>query len=180
MEAPARQGEASPSVTLPPPSLIERLSELLCAAALLGMAALTGAEAIVRNLFGFSLQITDEVGGYLLVAVTFLSLSIAQVHGAYHQVELVQGRLSPRARLVSQLGFDILSLIACAVVTWQLARMNLNSWRSGDMAPTLLLTPLWIPQLSMPIGMALFCVALARTIVARWRRLRQTAVGDGR
>lgn len=165
--------EGPPADALPAPSVIEKLSELLCAAGLIGMTVLIGAEAIARNVFNFSLQITDEIGGYLLVAMTFLSLSVAQVHGAYHQVELVQTRLSPRARLVSQIVFDLLSLAACLVVTWQLARMNLNSWRSEDVAPTPLLTPLWIPQLSMAIGMGLFCLALARTIAARWRRLQR-------
>ena len=49
--------------------------------------------------FGTSLQITDEVGGYLLVALTFLSMSVAEAHGAFHRVEFVQMRLSPSARI---------------------------------------------------------------------------------
>jgi TRAP-type C4-dicarboxylate transport system permease small subunit len=164
--------EGAAADTLPAATTIDRLGEFLCAAALVGMTVLIGAEAIARNVFNFSLQITDEIGGYLLVAVTFLSLSVAQVHGAYHQVELVQARLSPRTRLLSQIFFDLMSLAACLVVTWQLVRLNLNSWRSEDVAPTPLLTPLWIPQLSMAIGMALFCLALGRTIATRWRRIR--------
>ena len=79
------------------------------------MIVLIGAEAIARNVFGTSLQITDEVGGYLLVAMTFLSMSVAEAHGAFHRVELVQVRLSRSARMISQIVFDLMSLAAvCA------------------------------------------------------------------
>ena len=67
-----------------------------------------------------SLQITDEVGGYLLVAMTFLSMSVAEAHGAFHRVELVQVRLSRKAQMISQIVFDLMSLGASALVTWQL------------------------------------------------------------
>ncbi len=173
MSLPELEAGVEPAIEMPPgPSWVENLCELVCSLALVGMIVLIGAEAIVRNVYNSSLQITDEVGGYLLVAVTFLSLSVSQAHGTYHHVELVQARLSPKARLRSQLLFDFMSLVTCGILTWQLARMNLNSWRSEDFAPTPLGTPLWLPQLVMPIGMALLCLALSRTIVFKIGRLR--------
>ena len=158
----------------PGPSLVDDLAETLCAAALLAMIALIGAEAVARNLFATSLQITDEVGGYLLVAVTFLSMSVAEAHGAYHRVELLQANLGRRARLVSQIAFDALSLAAAAILTWQLTRLTLNSWGQEDVAPTPLQTPLWLPQSAMAIGTAILCVTLARTILTKLRRLQTT------
>jgi TRAP-type C4-dicarboxylate transport system permease small subunit len=162
----------------PPPGAgpLEEACELLCAVALVGMMALIGAEAVTRNLFGFSLQISDEIGGYLLVAVAFLSLSVAQAHGAYHQVELVRARLSPRGRLVAGILFDLMSLLASAVLVWQLVRHELSTWRSEDVAPTPLLTPLWIPELMMPIGAAILCLTLVRTIAGKARRLRDAGL----
>ena len=65
------------------PSIIDSPSEAVCSLFLLAMIVLIGAEAIARNVFGTSLQITDEVGGYLLVAMTFLSMSVAEAHGAF-------------------------------------------------------------------------------------------------
>ncbi|MGI8478067.1 MAG: TRAP transporter small permease [Thermomicrobiales bacterium] len=156
----------------PGPSWIETVCEGLCSLSLLAMIVLIGAEALARNVFNTSLQITDEVGGYLLVAVTFLSLSVAEAHGAYHRVELVQARLGPRARLVSQIVFDVMSLLAAAILTWQLTRLALNSWRAEDVAPTPLQTPLWLPQSTMGIGSTVLCLALVRTILVKLRRLR--------
>lgn len=159
----------------PGPSPIENASETLCALFLLAMIGLIGAEAIARNVFATSLQVTDEIGGYLLVALTFLSMSVAEAHGAFHRVELLQARLRFPARMVTQIGFDLLSLAACALVTWQLTRLTINSWRSEDVAPTPLQTPLWLPQSAMAIGMALLCLALIRTIFVKAKRLRSDA-----
>jgi TRAP-type C4-dicarboxylate transport system permease small subunit len=157
------------------PGPIENASEAICALFLMAMIILIGAEAIARNLLATSLQITDEIGGYLLVAMTFLSMSVAEAHGAFHRVELVQARLGQSARLVSQIVFDLISLVASALITWQLTRLVMNSWRSEDVAPTPLQTPLWMPQTTMAIGMFLLCLALLRTIVTKVRHLRGSA-----
>jgi TRAP-type C4-dicarboxylate transport system permease small subunit len=157
-------------------SLIDWVCEAVCSLFLLAMIVMIGAEAIARNVFGTSLQITDEVGGYLLVALTFLSMSVAESHGGFHRVEFVQMRLSPQMRLISQIVFELMSLVASALVTWQLIRLVLNSFRSEDVAPTPLATPLWMPQASMGIGMALLCLALVRTILAKLRVLRTGAL----
>jgi TRAP-type C4-dicarboxylate transport system permease small subunit len=153
------------------PSPLENTSETLCALFLVAMIVLIGAEAIARNVFGTSLQVTDEVGGYLLVALTFLSMSVAEAHGAFHRVELIQSRLKLPARIISQIMFDLMSLIASGLVTWQLTRLVLNSWRAEDVAPTPLQTPLWMPQAAMAVGMTLLCFALVRTIIAKARHI---------
>ena len=154
------------------PSVVDVACEALCSLFLLAMIVMIAAEAIARNVFGTSLQITDEVGGYLLVALTFLSMSVAESHGAFHRVELVQMRLSPSARIVSQIVFDLMALAASMLVTWQLVRLAINSWRAEDIAPTPLGTPLWLPQTSMGIGTALLCLALLRSIAAKVKHLR--------
>jgi TRAP-type C4-dicarboxylate transport system permease small subunit len=151
--------------------LIDDACEAVSSLFLLAMIAMIAAEAVARNIFGTSLQITDEVGGYLLVALTFLSMSVAQSHGAFHRVEFVQMRLSHPARIVSRIVFELISLAASGLVTWQLVRLALNSFHTEDVAPTPLATPLWMPQTSMGIGMALLCLALTRSIVVKVRYL---------
>lgn len=158
---------------LPPdPGWIETGAEWLCGAALLVMIGLVGAEAIVRNAFGGSMQIVDEVGGYLLVALTFLSMPVSEAHRAFHRVELFLARWSAPTRQKLMMAFDVLSLAACGVLTWQLGRLALNAWRARDVAPTPLQTPLWLPQSAMSIGAFLLCLALLRTLRARHRLLR--------
>jgi TRAP-type C4-dicarboxylate transport system permease small subunit len=154
-------------------SWIEDFCEAICGLFLIAMIVMIGAEAIARNVFRTSFQVTDEIGGYLLVALTFLSMAVAEAHGAFHRVEIVQSRLAFPVRMASQILFDLISLVASALVTWQLIRLTLNSWRADDVAPTPLQTPLWLPQGTMAVGMVLLCFALMRTIFAKVKRLRE-------
>ncbi|MGC1412583.1 MAG: TRAP transporter small permease, partial [Acetobacteraceae bacterium] len=125
------------------------------------------------NLFDFSFEMSEELGGYIIVGITFLSLPVCQVYRSYHHVQFIQSRLSPRLRAMSHLLFDLLSLAFCGVLIWQLTRFELQSWRSGDVAPTLLATPLWIPRLAMPIGSVAVAVSLLRSAALNFRRCRR-------
>src|SRR5580698_10467238 len=98
-------------------SIVERACKLACVAALITM----------------------------LIVIGVVSLPVCQINDSFHHVELVQSRLSPFARAVSHVIFDLLSLVFCALLLWQLARFEISSFRFGDRAPTYLATPLWIP-----------------------------------
>lgn len=168
-----------PDPWTPKETIVERVCQRLCELALVISIVMIGAEVISRALFHFSFQVTDEVGGYLLVAISFLSLPVAQVHHGFHHVEFVQARLSRLGRAWSRLFFDAVCFLCIAVLFWQLTRLQLESWRSGDVAPTILATPLWIPRLAMPLGMAALLVTLSRTIWADCRRIAALRRGGG-
>ena len=143
------------------------------------MLVLIAVDIVTRAVFNFSFEVSDEVGGYMLVVICFLSLSPCHVNGSFHQVELVQARLSPRSRSISQLAFGLLSLAACGLLAWQFIRLEMSSWRFGDVTPSYLSTPLWLPRLPMALGMIALAFSLMRTIVAEAKRLRQLTAAHG-
>jgi len=162
-----------------PEGPVEWTCTVLSEAALLVMLVLIAVDIVTRSFFNFSFEVSDEVGGYLLVVICFLSLSACHVNGSFHQVEFVQARLSPQARTISQLIFDLLSLAACGLLAWQFVRLEMSSWRFGDVAPTYLATPQWLPRLPMAIGMLALCFSLCRTIIAEAKRLRRLSAAGG-
>jgi TRAP-type C4-dicarboxylate transport system permease small subunit len=164
----------SPSTRKLKESIVERACKLACVAALITMLIVIGVDILTRSLFNFSFEISDELGGYMLVVITFVSLPVCQINDSFHHVELVQSRLSPFARAVSHIIFDLLSLTFCALLLWQLARFEISSFRFGDRAPTYLATPLWVPQIAMMLGAAALCFSVARTLAADVARLRAT------
>jgi TRAP-type transport system small permease protein len=168
------EGEAHgrPSVHRLAEGIVERICRLACIAALAVMLAVVGVDILTRWLLNFSFEISDELGGYLLVVIAFVSLPVCQISESFHRVELVQSRLSPFWRAVSHVIFDMLSFAFCALLLWQLARFELTSFRFGDRAPTYLATPLWIPQAAMLLGAAALCLSMLRTLVADIGRLR--------
>lgn len=149
-----------------------RLGRWLCQALTLGLVAMMGVEIVVRSLLGWSIQWSNEVGGYALVGITFLSLASGQYLHAYHRVHFVEHRLGARGRAVLRLVFDLASLAVALVLTAEFVRFEWITYGSGDVAATTLMTPLWVPRLAMPVGAALLAWALLRTVAADWRRLR--------
>src|SRR5579862_4271480 len=163
-------------------SIVERACKLVCVAAVIVMLVVIGVDIVTRSLFNFSFEISDELGGYMLVVISFVSLPVCQISDSFHHVELVQSRLSPFGRAVSHVIFDVLSLTFCVLLLWQLTRFDLSSFRFGDRAPTYLATPLWIPQSAMMLGAAALCFSVARTLaadIARLREIGKTAEGAG-
>lgn len=137
-----------------------------------GLVIMMGAEMLVRSVFGWSIQFSNEIGGYALVAITFLSLASGQLLHAYHRVHFVESRLSPAGRARLRLAFDGATTVVAFVLLGELARFEWITWKSGDVAATSLMTPLWIPRLLMPLGALVLAWALLRTVAADWRRLR--------
>jgi TRAP-type C4-dicarboxylate transport system permease small subunit len=135
------------------------------------MLVVIGTDILTRSLLNFSFEISDELGGYLLVVMAFVSLPVCQISGSFHRVELVQSRLSPFWRAVSHVVFDLLSLTFCGLLLWQLVRFEMTSFRFADRAPTYLATPLWIPQAAMVLGAAGACFTMLRTLAADVGRL---------
>ena len=167
--------DGTPASHLQPPigeGPIERLCKWTSEAALITMLVVIGVDIFTRYVLNFSFEIADELGGYMLVVMTFVSLSVCQVHNAFHQVELIQARLSPRWRALSAAIFDVLSFGFAAILLWQLIKLERSSYRFGEKAPTYLETPLWIPRLAMAIGVAALLFSIVRTFLAHVRRFK--------
>ncbi len=170
MEDPEFPGEEQEAAFHPAPSWMERGCMLVCEIGIIAMAVIVLIEIVTRNVFGFSFEASEELGGYIIVAISFLSLPVCQVYRAYHHVMFVQARLSPRMKAASHVFFDVLSLGFCILLVWQLTRFVLQSYRSEDVSMSLLATPLWIPQALMPIGALAASASLARALAGNVRR----------
>jgi TRAP-type transport system small permease protein len=156
----------------PPEDGVSRAGRLLCEAMVVCLVVMMGVEMVARSIFGWSIQWSNEIGGYALVAITFLSLGSGQLLHAYHRVHFVEHRLAPSGRAALRLFFDVAALLVALVLLAELVRFEWITWRSGDVAATTLMTPLWLPRLAMPLGTLLLVLALSRTVVADLRRWR--------
>jgi len=150
---------------------LERVSLWTSAICMAGMALLMLAEIVLRGVFNTTTEHSDELVGYLLVGVSFLSLALCQTRGAFHRVEMVQMRLGPRGQLVSSLVFNLLSFAYIAITDWYFVQFVMSSYRREAVASTVLATPLWIPETVMIVGATLLLVALGRAILGDLRKL---------
>jgi TRAP-type C4-dicarboxylate transport system permease small subunit len=154
-----------------PFGLIERVSLWTSAVCMIGMVVLILAEIVLRSVFNSTTEHSDELVGYLLVGISFLSLALCQSRGAFHRVEMVQMRLGARGQAVSALIFDLLSFAYVALTGWYFLQFVMSSYRREAVASTALGTPLWLPETVMVVGAALLLIMLGKAIVEDVRKL---------
>ncbi|MEA2844835.1 MAG: TRAP-type transport system small permease protein [Rhodospirillaceae bacterium] len=154
-----------------PFNVLERASLWLSAICLIGMVLLILAEVILRGLFNSTTEHSDELVGYFLVGLSFLSLALCQSRGAFHRVEMVQMRLGPRGQAVSALIFNLMSFGYIALTDWYFLQFVMSSYRREAAASTVLATPLWIPETAMIVGATMLLIVLGKAIVDDIRKL---------
>lgn len=149
--------------------LVNGAATWLAAAAILAMAGITAAEVIARSFFNISFELADELGGYLLVATVFLGLGPALAGGAMLRVEMVEQRLPAPVRRVLDILFHLMALVVSGIAFYWIWQHVASSMRRETIAATWLETPLWIPQIAMPLGMALLIATLLVSLVRTLR-----------
>jgi TRAP-type C4-dicarboxylate transport system permease small subunit len=154
-----------------PFNLLERLSLWLSAICLIGMVLLILAEIILRGVFNSTTEHSDELVGYFLVGLSFLSLALCQSRGAFHRVEMVQMRLGLRGQALSMLIFNLLSFGYIALTDWYFLQFVMSSYRREAAASTVLATPLWIPETAMILGATMLLIVLGKAIADDIRKL---------
>ena len=155
-------------------NLIERLSTAGMYVSGIGvfiMSILITIEILGRYFFGFSLLIVDEWSGYLLVMVTFLGLAYTMQTRGFLQIEFLLNRLSYRKRHLFNLFLILLALVYSFIIGWKLVLYTWSNYSAGIVSVSISQTPLYIPQLFMPLGMALLILQLINEAIRSILRL---------
>lgn len=111
----------------------------------------------------------DEVVGYLLVAAVMLASADALLQGDHIGVDILTERLGARGRKIALL-FGLLAVTVCGVLLINEGiDMAAFSRMVGLNSNGFLATPMWMPQLLVPIGGALLALAAIVAFVDAWR-----------
>ena len=140
---------------------IERVAtglSLVAGLAVVGLSVLIGFDMVARRLLGFSLQGSDEIGGYTLALVGSLGLSYTLLQRGHPRIDILL-RCVPVAARAALHGIAYLCLSGFAVFMVVHAYRELGlSLRFQAVANTPLQTPLWIPQSLWVLGIGFFAL----------------------
>jgi TRAP-type C4-dicarboxylate transport system permease small subunit len=131
-----------------------RIAQIATAA----MVVLITSDVIARNVFKKSLLISDEVSGYLLVAMTFFGIAYGLRTGSLLRIEFILFAMPPGLRKAADVIYDLLALALTCILLYTFIHLVMSTWERHMVAPTLIETPLWIPQLAMPLGCAILAI----------------------
>ncbi len=150
----------------------------LAALVLLAIIVLTMVEVVSRYVLNNPLILSDELGGYAMVAVTFLGLAFCAQEKGHIRITFVVERLDPivagRIRLVTL----ILGLLFVAVAAWVSWQFLSDSFARNMRSNSMLMTPLRWPQMVMPVGFTLFALVLVGQLVKAVQNLRARRSGE--
>ncbi len=149
-------------------SLLNRLFE--AAVYLAGLFMIGTLLAVLSSIFGrlvpaLEVHGADAYAGYCMAASAFLALSSTLRRGEHIRVTLLLDRLSPGRRRALDIFCHALALAVAGTLAWYSLRLVRQSLAFNDISTGLDATPLWIPQLGMALGTALFALAFAADLV---------------
>jgi len=128
----------------------------LAEAALGLIVALIVIDVCVRNFLGIGLTFTTEYCGYLLAWIVFLGAPYSLRHGEFLRIEMI----GPRMLRALEGLYALCAILISSIFLYALVQLVFNSHARKILAPTLTDTPLWMPQVVLPVGMALMVLSI--------------------
>lgn len=137
---------------------------VLAGAMLAAQATVVSLDALLRTV-ATPLRWGGELSTYLLLGEALLAAPYALRKGGHFRVTLLVERWSATVQRRLTLGLSVLAAAFLLVFAWESASLAVTSWERDLRAPTLLRTPLVIPQSALPVSAVLMVLALvAQTI----------------
>ena len=124
---------------------------------------------IVGRLLGFSMAGVDAYAGYTLAAGSFLALAAALRHGDHIRVTLIIQRLTGRPRWWIEVFCLAVATFLSGYFAYFAGKLVWGSYVFHDVSQNVDATPLWIPQLSMAVGLAALFLAFAEELILTLR-----------
>ncbi|WP_422000862.1 TRAP transporter small permease [Reyranella sp.] len=116
------------------------------------------------NPFPYVARSADEFAGYAMLASAFLALASTFGRGEHIRVTLFLQRLQGRPRRLAEIWCLALGSLLSGYLAWFSIRLCWQSWQIGDVSTGLIAFPLWIPQVGMAAGAAIFFLAVVEQL----------------
>jgi len=140
-----------------------RLAGLL----LIALLSLINVEVVARYVFGGSTLVADEYGGYLMAWITMLGAIHLLRADRHLTMTWMVDRLSPRVQNLVGICAALIGLVISGVLLYSTYLLVASSVRFGTTSIQPSATPLVWPQLILPLGYALLCLAYVEEILRR-------------
>ncbi|MWB79672.1 TRAP transporter small permease subunit [Pseudooceanicola sp. 216_PA32_1] len=137
---------------------------------LVALVSLVCLEALLRGGFNYSLGFAEELTGYGVVFMTFFGAALSLRSESMFQVHFLLDQWPEGTRRWLVRAFVLVALLICVILAWKTKDLTLSSFSRGKFAPTVLRTPLWIPQLILPLGFSVLALFLVEQMLLTFRK----------
>lgn len=133
-------------------SKLNTLMERLLLLAGIAIAVILFIQVVARYL-GSSLSWSEEVGRYLLIAITFLGATVAYKQAHFIGLQGFGHKLGPRIEQGIVRLLQLLTLACFSLITWFGALYTFNAWEQTSTAVQM---PMSIPLAAIPVSGVVF------------------------
>jgi C4-dicarboxylate transporter DctQ subunit len=123
-----------------------------------------------RYVLGTPITWTDELSGYLVVALVMLGAAEALRRGDHISVDLITGWLGPRSRRVVEIWGNVLVLVVAVSLLISGKATIAYSVNFGILSEGYLEVPMWIPQSFLLLGAGLLALVAITNVLRLLRR----------
>ncbi|MCI5110932.1 MAG: TRAP transporter small permease [Marivita sp.] len=153
---------------------VAKVTGLMTGTVLVALVSLVCLEAFLRGAFNHSLGFAEELTGYGVVFVTFFGAALSLRGSSMFQVHFLLDQWPEGTRRWLIRAFVLIALIICVILAWKTKDLMLSSLSRGKFAPTVLRTPLWIPQIMLPLGFSVLAFFLVEKLLLTFRKSEDT------
>ena len=112
----------------------------------------------VRAVLGQSSIWQTEFVTFALIAATFLGAPYILLTRGHVNVDVLPLMVGQPARHRLHFAGSVLALVFCALFLWASIPWWYETWETGQTTSSIWRARLWIPYLSVPVGLALLCL----------------------
>jgi TRAP-type C4-dicarboxylate transport system permease small subunit len=142
------------------------------------MTVLITLEVILRSFFDMTMYFTDEYSGYMVLAIMALGVAYCREKNALLTVDFLIKRLSTNVRMAVEFVYGLAALAFCLMILYYITIFWFQTIERKLTAGTMMHTPLWIPQILLPIGFLLLCLVMIRKLFRPDRYDEADLAGD--
>ncbi len=135
-------------------------------------------EVITRYLMQAPLSIADEMGGFMLVGITFVGLAYTWKERGHVSVEIVTNILPPKVKLWARFITLLMALLFCYPLIAGCYELLQDSLLFGSRSGSWMRTPLVYPQSLLLIGSVLLFLQLIAEVIKAVFALKNSEVEE--
>lgn len=120
---------------------------------------------ILSRMWGTQIPAADDFAAWSMAASVFLGLPYAMLHGDHIRVTLLLQAIPKHWHKPYEVLATVIAIALSAWASWHVGVFAYRSFMFNEVAQGMVRMPLWIPQITMPIGIGLFTLMLVRRLI---------------